>query len=139
VLGIELEKFFDRVNHDILMSLVAKREKDKRFLKLLRAYLNAGVMEAGLVSPATEGTMPGELLSPLLSNLMLVVLDKELERPGHRFVCYVADCNIYVRSVRAGERVMANVSQFLEKQLKLKVNQGKSAVARPGGTEVSGF
>ena len=105
--GYRPGEIFDRVNHDILMSLVAKRVQDKRVLKLLRAYLNAGVMENGLVSPASEGTPQGGPLSPLLSNLMLDVLDKELERRGHRFVRYADDCNIYVRSLRAGERVMA--------------------------------
>jgi RNA-directed DNA polymerase len=139
IVDIDLEKFFDRVNHDILMGLVAKRVQDKRILKLLRAYLNAGVLENGLVSPVTEGTPQGGPLSPLLSNLMLDVLDKELERRGHRFVRYADDCNIYVRSLRAGERVMASVSQFLEKKLKLKVNQGKSAVARPGERKFLGF
>lgn len=139
VVDIDLEKFFDRVNHDILMGLVAKRVKDKRVLKLLRAFLNAGVMENGLVSAATEGTPQGGPLSPLLSNLMLDVLDKELERRGHRFVRYADDCNIYVRSVRAGERVMAGVSRFLEKKLKLKVNRAKSAVARPGERKFLGF
>ncbi|MDP1760699.1 MAG: group II intron reverse transcriptase/maturase [Deltaproteobacteria bacterium] len=139
VVDIDLEKFFDRVNHDILMGLAAKRVKDKRVLKLLRAYLNAGVMENGLVSQATEGTPQGGPLSPLLSNLMLDVLDRELERRGHRFVRYADDCNLYVRSVRAGERVMASVSRFLEKRLKLKVNQGKSAVARPGERKFLGF
>jgi RNA-directed DNA polymerase len=139
VVDIDLEKFFDRVNHDILMGLVAKRVKDKRVLKLLRAFLNAGVMENGLVSLATEGTPQGGPLSPLLSNLMLDVLDRELERRGHRFVRYADDCNIYVRSVRAGERVMASVSRFLEKKLKLKVNRGKSAVARPRERKFLGF
>ncbi|MCG2772013.1 MAG: group II intron reverse transcriptase/maturase, partial [Desulfobacterales bacterium] len=139
VVDIDLEKFFDRVNHDILMGLVAKRVKDKRVLKLLRAFLNAGVMENGLVSLATEGTPQGGPLSPLLSNLMLDGLDRELERRGHRFVRYADDCNIYVRSVRAGERVMASLSRFLEKKLKLKVNQGKSAVARPGKRKFLGF
>ncbi len=139
VVDIDLEKFFDRVNHDILMGLVAQRVKDRRVLKLLRAFLNAGVLENGLVSPAAEGTPQGGPLSPLLSNLMLDVLDRELERRGHRFVRYADDCNIYVRSVRAGERVMASVSRFLEKRLKLKVNQGKSAVARPGERKFLGF
>lgn len=139
VVDIDLEKFFDRVNHDILMSLAAKRVKDKRVLKLLRAFLNAGVMENGLVSPATEGTPQGGPLSPLLSNLMLDVLDKELERRGHRFVRYADDCNIYVRSMRAGERVMAGVSRFLERRLKLKVNRAKSAVARPEERKFLGF
>jgi RNA-directed DNA polymerase len=139
VVDIDLEKFFDRVNHDILMGLAAKRMKDKRVLKLLRAFLNAGVMENGLVSPALEGTPQGGPLSPLLSNLMLDVLDKELERRGHRFVRYADDCNIYVRSEGAGERVMAGVSRFLEKKLKLKVNWAKSAVARPEERKFLGF
>lgn len=139
VVDIDLEKFFDRVNHDILMGLAAKRVKDKRVLKLLRAFLNAGVMENGLVSPSAEGTPQGGPLSPLLSNLMLDVLDKELERRRHRFVRYADDCNIYVLSVRAGERVMAGVSRFLEKKLKLKVNRAKSAVARPGERKFLGF
>ena len=139
VVDIDLEKFFDRVNHDILMGLVAQRVKDRRVLKLLRAFLNAGVLENGLVSPAAEGTPQGGPLSPLLSNLMLDVLDRELERRGHRFGRYADDCNIYVRSVRAGERVMASVSRFLEKRLQLKVNQGKSAVARPGKRKFLGF
>ncbi|MGX1319641.1 group II intron reverse transcriptase/maturase [Bradyrhizobium sp. USDA 377] len=104
VVDIDLEKFFDRVNHDILMGLVAKRVADKRILKLIRAFLNAGVLEGGLVSPTEEGTPQGGPLSPLLSNLMLDVLDKELEKRGHRFVRYADDCNIYVRSQRAGER-----------------------------------
>jgi RNA-directed DNA polymerase len=135
VVDIDLEKFFDRVNHDILMGLAAKRVRDKRVLKLLRAFLNAGVMENGLVNPATEGTPQGGLLS----NLMLDVLDKELERRGHRFGRYADDCNIYVRSERAGERVMAGVSRFLEKKLKLKVNRAKSAVARPAERKFLGF
>jgi RNA-directed DNA polymerase len=139
VVDIDLEKFFDRVNHDILMGLAAKRVRDKQVLKLLRGFLNAGVMENGLVSPAAEGTPQGGPLSPLLSNLMLDVLDKELEKRGHRFVRYADDCNIYVRSERAGERVMAGVSRFLEQKLKLKVNQGKSAVARPGERKFLGF
>jgi RNA-directed DNA polymerase len=139
VVDIDLEKFFDRVNHDILMGLAARRVKDRRVLKLLRAFLNAGVLENGLVSPAAEGTPQGGPLSPLLSNLMLDVLDRELERRGHRFGRYADDCNIYVRSVRAGERVMASVSRFLEKRLQLKVNQGKSAVARPGERKFLGF
>ncbi len=109
VVDIDLEKFFDRVNHDILMGLVAKRVADKRMLKLIRGFLNAGVMAGGLVSPTEEGTPQGGPLSPLLSNLMLDVLDKELEKRGHRFVRYADDCNIYVRSQRAGERVMAGI------------------------------
>src|SRR6266702_82333 len=120
VVDIDLEKFFDRVNHDILMGLVAKRVADKRILKLIRSFLTAGVMEGGLVSPTEEGTPQGWPLSPLLSNLMLDVLDKELEKRGHRFVRYDDDCNIYVRSQRAGERVMTGIEKFLAKRLKLK-------------------
>lgn len=131
VVDIDLEKFFDRVNHDILMGLVAKRVSDKRLLKLIRAFLNAGVMEGGLVNPTEEGTPQGGPLSPLLSNLMLDVLDKELEKRGHRFVRYADDCNIYVRSRKAGERVLAGIERFLEKRLKLKTNKAKSAVAKP--------
>jgi RNA-directed DNA polymerase len=131
VVDIDLEKFFDRVNHDILMGLVAKRVADKRLLKLIRGFLTAGVMEGGLVSPTEQGTPQGGPLSPLLSNLMLDVLDKELEKRGHRFVRYADDCNIYVRSRKAGERVLASIEQFLEKRLKLRINKAKSAVARP--------
>ncbi|MHC2276694.1 RNA-directed DNA polymerase [Bradyrhizobium diazoefficiens] len=137
--GIDLEKFFDRVNHDILMGLVAKRVADKRILKLIRAFLNAGVLEGGLVSPTEEGTPQGGPLSPLLSNLMLDVLDKELEKRGHRFVRYADDCNIYVRSQRAGERVLAGIERFLEKRLKLKINKAKSAVAKPSVRKFLGF
>jgi len=128
VVDIDVEKFFDRVNHDILMSRVARRVKDKRLLKLIRRYLEAGVMEGGLVSPTGEGTPQGGPLSPLLSNLMLDDLDRELERRGHRFVRYADDANIYVRSLAAGERVMASVSRFLARKLKLRVNESKSAV-----------
>jgi RNA-directed DNA polymerase len=131
VVDIDLEKFFDRVNHDILMGLMAKRVADKRILKLVRAFLNAGVLEGGLVSPTEEGTPQGGPLSPLLSNLMLDVLDKELEKRGHRFVRYADDCNIYVRSQRAGERVLTGIEKFLAKRLKLKINKAKSAVAKP--------
>jgi RNA-directed DNA polymerase len=131
--------FFDRVNHDILMGLVAKRATDKRILKLLRSFLTAGVLEGGLVSPTEEGTPQGGPLSPLLSNLMLDVLDKELEKRGHCFVRYADDCNIYVRSQRAGERVMASIEQFLTTRLKLKVNKAKSAVARPSVHKFLGF
>lgn len=139
VVDIDLEKFFDRVNHDILMSRVAKRVKDKRVLRLIRAYLNAGVMEDGLVSPTDEGTPQGGPLSPLLSNIVLDDLDRELERRGHRFARYADDCNIYVRSRKAGERVMAGVRQFVTKKLKLKVNEAKSAVARPWERKFLGF
>jgi len=139
VVDIDLEKFFDRVNHDILMGLVAKRVADKRILKLIRGFLTAGVMEGGLISPTEEGTPQGGPLSPLLSNLMLDVLDKELEKRGHRFVRYADDCNIYVRSQRAGERVMDGIEKFLAKRLKLRVNKAKSAVARPSVRKFLGF
>jgi len=136
---MDLEKFFDRVNHDILMGRIAKRVEDKRMLKLIRAFLNAGVMENGLVSPSEEGTPQGGPLSPLLSNLLLDDLDKELERRGLRFVRYADDCNIYVRSRRAGERVMKSVTRFLTDKLKLKVNESKSGVARPARRKFLGF
>ena len=139
VVDLDLEKFFDRVNHDILMGLVAKRVFDKRILKLIRGFLTAGVLADGLVSPTEEGTPQGGPLSPLLSNLMLDVLDKELERRGHCFVRFADDCNIYVRSQRAGERVMASIEQFLAKRLKLKVNKAKSAVAKPSVRKFLGF
>jgi RNA-directed DNA polymerase len=135
----DLEKFFDRVNHDKLMGQIAKRVEDKRLLKLIRAFLNAGVMENGLVSPSVEGTPQGGPLSPLLSNLVLDELDRELERRGHRFVRYADDCNIYVSSERAGQRVMESVTQFITQKLKLKVNEAKSAVARPQERKFLGF
>jgi RNA-directed DNA polymerase len=136
---LDLEKFFDRVNHDKLMGQIAKRVEDKRLLKLIRAFLNAGVMENGLVSPSVEGTPQGGPLSPLLSNLVLDELDRELERRGHRFVRYADDCNIYVGSERAGQRVMESITQFITQQLKLKVNGAKSAVARPQERKFLGF
>jgi RNA-directed DNA polymerase len=136
---IDLEKFFDRVNHDALMSRVAKRVKDKRLLLLIRAFLNAGVMENGLVGPTDEGTPQGGPLSPLLSNLVLDDLDQELTRRGLRFARYADDCNIYVRSRRAGQRVMESVSRFITTKLKLKVNESKSAVARPWERKFLGF
>ena len=136
---LDLEKFFDRVNHDKLMGQIAKRVGDKRLLKLIRAFLNAGVMENGLVSPSVEGTPQGGPLSPLLSNLVLGELDRELERRGHRFVRYADDCNIYVRSQRAGQRVMKSVTRFITQKLKLKVNETKSAVARPQERKFLGF
>jgi RNA-directed DNA polymerase len=139
VVDLDLEKFFDRVNHDKLMGRVAKRVEDTRLLKLIRAFLNAGVLENGLVSPSVEGTPQGGPLSPLLSNLVLDELDRELERRGHRFVRYADDSNIYVRSERAGQRVMESVTRFITTQLKLKVNETKSAVARPQDRKFLGF
>jgi RNA-directed DNA polymerase len=139
VVDLDLEKFFDRVNHDRLMAAVAERVADKRMLKLIRAFLEAGVMEDGLVSPVDEGTPQGGPLSPLLSNLVLDELDRELERRGHHFVRYADDCNIYVGSERAGQRVMESVTHFITHRLKLKVNQAKSAVARPGQRKFLGF
>jgi RNA-directed DNA polymerase len=136
---LDLEKFFDQVNHDKLMGQIAKRVEDKRLLKLIRAFLNAGVMENGLVSPSVEGTPQGGPLSPLLSNLVLDELDRELKRRGHRFVRYADDCNIYVRSERAGQRVMESVTRFITQTLKLKVNETKSAVARPQERKFLGF
>src|SRR3984957_7796725 len=135
----DLEKFFDRVNHDKLMGQIAKRVEDKRLLKLIRAFLNAGVMENGLVSPSVEGTPQGGPLSPLLSNLVLDELDRELERRGHRYLRYADDCNIYVRSERAGQRVMESITQFITQRLQLKVNEAKSAVARPQERKFLGF
>jgi RNA-directed DNA polymerase len=139
VVDIDLEKFFDRVNHDRLMASIAKRVKDKRLLKLIRAFLNAGVMEHGLVSPTDEGTPQGGPLSPLLSNLVLDELDRELEKREHRFVRYADDCNLYVRSERAGKRVMKSVEHFIAQKLKLTVNAAKSAVARPWERKFLGF
>jgi RNA-directed DNA polymerase len=139
VVDLDLEKFFDRVNHDVLMARVAARVADKRVLKLIRAFLIAGVMENGLVRPVDEGTPQGGPLSPLLSNLLLDDLDKELEQRGLRFCRYADDCNIYVRSRRAGERVMASVSRFLTNKLRLTVNGTKSAVAAPGERKFLGF
>jgi len=138
-IDLDLEKFFDRVNHDKLLGRIANRIEDKRLLKLIRAFLNAGVMENGLVSPSVEGTPQGGPLSPLLSNLVLDELDRELERRGHRFVRYADDCNIYVRSERAGQRVMESITRFITQRLKLKVNETKSAVARPQERKFLGF
>jgi RNA-directed DNA polymerase len=139
VVDIDLEKFFDRVNHDRLMSAVARRVGDKRLLKLIRAFLNAGVMEHGIVSPTEEGAPQGGPLSPLLSNLVLDELDHELAHRGLRFVRYADDCNIYVRSLRAGQRVMDGITAFITNRLKLKVNDSKSAVARPWQRKFLGF
>lgn len=139
VVDMDLEKFFDRVNHDVLMARVARRVGDKRFLRLVRRYLEAGIMAEGVVSPREEGTPQGGPLSPLLSNILLDDLDKELERRGHRFCRYADDCNIYVKSRAAGERVMESISSFLEKQLRLKVNREKSAVDRPWHRKFLGY
>jgi RNA-directed DNA polymerase len=139
VVDLDLEKFFDRVNHDRLMKSVSLRIADKRMLRLIGAFLKAGVMENGLVSAVDEGTPQGGPLSPLLSNLVLDELDRELERRGHRFVRYADDCNIYVRSAGAGRRVMKSVTCFITRRLKLKVNESKSAVARPAERKFLGF
>ena len=139
VVDLDLEKFFDRVNHDVLMARVARRVKDKRVLRLIRRYLQAGVLEGGLVSPRGEGTPQGGPLSPLLSNLLLDDLDRELARRGHRFVRYADDCNIYMRSKAAGERVMASLERFLWTRLRLRINRAKSAVARPWERKFLGY
>jgi len=139
VVDIDLEKFFDTVNHDVLMSLVARKVKDKRILRLVRRYLQAGIMLDGLVEARAEGTPQGSPLSPLLSNIMLDELDKELERRGHRFVRYADDCNIYVRSERAGQRVMETITAYLSKRLRLRVNSEKSAVGRPSSRKFLGY
>ena len=131
VVDLDLARFFDTVNHDVLMRLVAQRVKDKRVLRLIGRYLRAGMLEGGVTSTRTEGTPQGGPLSPLLSNILLDELDKELERRGHHFVRYADDCNVYVRSKAAGERVMASLEGFLTQRLRLKVNREKSAVARP--------
>jgi RNA-directed DNA polymerase len=139
VVDLDLEKFFDRVNHDILMSRVARKIRDKRVLGLIRRYLSAGIMAEGLVKPRSEGTPQGGPLSPLLSNILLDELDQELERRGHRFCRYADDANIYMRTRRSGERVMVSVTRFLEKRLKLKVNCEKSAVDRPWSRKFLGY
>lgn len=139
VVDIDLEKFFDRVNHDRLMGALAKRVQDKRMLLLIRGFLKAGVMEDGLVTPAEEGTPQGGPLSPLLSNIVLDELDRELKRRGHRFVRYADDCNIYVRSKKAAERLMESIGRFIREKLKLKINAAKSAVAQPWERKFLGF
>jgi len=139
VVDLDLEKFFDRVNHDRLMAKIAEQVSDKRLLKLIRAFLQAGVMEDGLVSPVDEGTPQGGPLSPLLSNIVLNEFDRELERRKLRFARYADDCNIYVRSRRAGERVMKSITRFITVKLKLKVNEQKSAVAEPWERKFLGF
>ena len=139
MVDLDLEKFFDRVNHDVLMVRVARRVKDKRVLLLIRRYLQAGMMADGLVSPRTEGTPQGGPLSPLLSNILLDEWDRELERRGHRFVRYADDCNVYVRSKAAGERVMASLERWLTQRLRLRVNRDKSCVARPWTRKFLGY
>jgi RNA-directed DNA polymerase len=139
VVDMDLEKFFDRVNHDALMARVARKVGDKRVLGLIRRYLRAGILRDGLVGQRVEGTPQGGPLSPLLSNILLDDLDKELERRGHRFCRYADDCNIYIGSRAAGERVLASVTRFLEQRLKLKVNGAKSAVDRPWNRKFLGY
>jgi RNA-directed DNA polymerase len=139
VVDIDLARFFDRVNHDILMSRVTRKVKDKRVLLLIRRYLQAGLFEGGLISPRTEGTPQGGPLSPLLSNILLDELDKELEKRGHCFCRYADDANVYVRSKRSAERVMSSLTTFLERRLKLTVNQEKSAVDRPWNRQFLGY
>ena len=139
VVDIDLEKFFDRINHDILMSRVARKVKDKKLLKLIRSYLNTGIMVEGIRVRTEEGTPQGGPLSPLLANILLDDLDKELERRGLRFCRYADDCNIYVKTKRAGERVKQSITRYLEKKLRLKVNEGKSAVDRPWKRKFLGF
>jgi len=139
VVDMDLEKFFDKVNHDRLMSTLARRIKDKPLLKLIRKYLQAGVMINGVISTTEKGTPQGGPLSPLLSNIVLDELDKELELRGHRFVRYADDCNIYVQSKRAGERTMTSIQRFIEKKLRLKVNEEKSSVDRPWRRKFLGF
>ncbi len=139
VVDLDLAQFFDRVNHDLLMVRVARKVQDRRVLKLIRAYLTAGVLEQGLVRVREEGTPQGGPLSPLLSNILLTDLDRELERREHKFVRYADDANIYVKSERAGLRVKASITRFLEKRLKLKINEAKSAVAPVGQRKFLGF
>ncbi|HCG00477.1 MAG TPA: group II intron reverse transcriptase/maturase [Chloroflexi bacterium] len=139
VVDLDLEKFFDRVNHDILMSRIARKVKDERVLKLVRRYLEAGMMSDGVVSARMEGTPQGGPLSPLLSNILLTDLDRELERRGHRFCRYADDCNIYVGSEVAGQHAMASITDYLERKLRLRVNREKSAVARPWKRKFLGY
>ena len=139
VVDVDLKDFFDRVNHDVLMARLARRIEDRRILRLIRLYMQAGLLEGGLVSPRVEGTPQGGPLSPLLSNVLLDELDGELQRRGHRFVRYADDCNVYVRSRRAGERVLDSLERFLAKRLRLEVNRAKSAVDRPWRRKFLGY
>jgi RNA-directed DNA polymerase len=136
---LDMEKFFDRVNHDKLMGLLAKKITDKRTLKLLRSYLNSGIMEDGVVIPRTEGTPQGSPLSPLMSNIVLNELDKELQARGHRYVRYADDCSIYVKSEKSAQRVRETITEYIEGKLKLKVNRNKSKVSRPTESTLLGF
>jgi len=139
VIELDLEKFFDKVNHDKLMGLLAKKISDKRTLKLIRMYLNSGIMEEGVVIPRTEGTPQGSPLSPLLSNIVLNELDKELQARSHRFVRYADDCSLYVRSEKSAQRVMETITHYIENTLKLKVNRTKSKVSLPNESTLLGF
>ena len=139
VVDLDLEKFFDKVNHDYLMHLLSQKIQDKMLLKLIRKYLQSGVMHGGVVSPKREGTPQGGPLSPLLSNILLDKLDKELEKRGHKFVRYADDCSLYLKSQRAAERVLQSITRFIEEQLKLKVNQTKSGIRRPIEMELLGY
>jgi RNA-directed DNA polymerase len=139
IIELDLEQFFDRVNHDKLMGTLAKRIEDKRTLKLIRSYLNSGIMEGGLVSVRTEGVPQGSPLSPLLSNIVLHELDKELEERGHSFVRYADDVSIYVKSEKSAHRVMETLTEYIEKKLKLKVNRDKSQISRPMKSTLLGF
>jgi RNA-directed DNA polymerase len=139
IVEIDLEKFFDRVNHDKLMGLLAKQIADKRTLKLIRSYLNSGIMEGGLISPRQEGTPQGSPLSPLMSNIVLDAMDKELEVRGHSFVRYADDISIYVKSEKAGQRVKDSTTEYIEKELKLRVNREKTQVSKPEQSTLLGF
>ena len=139
IVEIDLEQFFDKVNHDKLMSLLERKIDDKRTLRLLRQYLKSGIMEGGTVSPRVEGTPQGSPLSPLLSNIILNELDKELQQRGHSFVRYADDCSIYVKSEKAAKRTEASITQYIEQKLKLKVNKEKTKVSRPTESTLLGF
>jgi RNA-directed DNA polymerase len=139
VVDMDLEKFFDRINHDILMTKLAKVIEDKRVLKIIRAFLNAGIMKQGVCTERVEGAPQGGPLSPLLSNIMLDELDKELEKRGHKFCRYADDCNVYVKTLASGRRVMKSLKRFLSKRLRLKVNEGKSSVSKVTEREFLGF